>query len=553
MKLDICKCITASWAAWSFTLAGCGYAPDMSRRPPSEFALAPAKPAETQATVAADVQPEAEPTSHLQDSGGRPWIEVAKLPYEYWEVLYLERKRIGFSHVLVEPSKSMGAAKLRISRRSVLEVARAGQRVRQELVVESIEDADGSLRTLTETQRAGKQHTETSGSVFNGKLKLTERDLAQPTNPQKSIAEIATPDGVWGPMGIQQILLRRPMQPKDRYAAVVFVELLHQFAKVELLAGQWEDTPVGTDSLAKLLPIDVTLQAGSNMLKTRNWINVNGEVIKSVLLTGWNLQTFRATREVAQRIDSESLVDLVTTTAIPIEGLKQDPHQASQTVYRIDANDVDPFGLISPRSNQTLHSITARSAEVTVYQIRPTSSLAKEIELDPPTDACRTASTVIQSDDPLIERLAIDLVGQSQQPVEIAAKLTRGVFERISKKNFSRAFASAREVAQALEGDCTEHSVLLVALLRNRGIPARIASGLVYTNSQPQPSMAYHMWVEAWLNQRWLPLDATTGGLIGTGHIKFLESPLDGGNPYVALLPVMTQFSNLKLQVLSSR
>ena len=40
--------------------------------------------------------------------------------------------------------------------------------------------------------------------------------------------------------------------------------------------------------------------------------------------------------------------------------------------------------------------------------------------------------------------------------------------------------ATAAEVARSREGDCTEHAVLLAALARARGIPARVAMGLVY-------------------------------------------------------------------------
>ncbi len=531
--------------------AGCGYAPNVSEHSASEFSQPPVKP-KVEATPS--TQP---PVSapQVRASGADSWFAKLELPYEYWEIMYLEGKRIGFSQVSIQPSQTAGNSKLRLSRRIVLDVARAGQRLRQEVLIETIEDASGTLRSLTETQRSGSEHLEISGTVYSEKLKLNRRDLANSKNPAQAIPEIEVPQGAWGPFGIQQILLNRPMQPGERYEAVVFVELLHIFAKVELVAGQLEDTPIGADSLARLLPIDAIFVAGDSTMKSRNWMNASGEILKSVLLTDKRLQTFRTTRELAERIDSESLVDLVTTMSIPLADLKSDPHQSATTVYELEGKDVDPFRILSQKSNQWLRSITARNGELTVVKVRPTvpESLPSKIEIDPPTEACSASSTVIQSADPLIEKLAVELTGSASVPEKVAAKLTRGVYERIQKKNFSRVFLSAREVAQVLEGDCTEHSVLLVALLRNRHIPARVASGLLVTTINQKPSLAYHMWCEAWINQRWIPLDATTGGMIGTGHIKFLESPLDGGNPYVSLLPVMTEFSNLKIRVLSSQ
>ena len=65
-------------------------------------------------------------------------------------------------------------------------------------------------------------------------------------------------------------------------------------------------------------------------------------------------------------------------------------------------------------------------------------------------------------------------------PWTVACALERHVKTTIRLKNYSTAMATAAEVAQSLEGDCTEHAMLLAALCRARQIPARVAIGLVY-------------------------------------------------------------------------
>ena len=80
---------------------------------------------------------------------------------------------------------------------------------------------------------------------------------------------------------------------------------------------------------------------------------------------------------------------------------------------------------------------------------------------------------------------------------------------RSSSRTSRRPSPPPREVARSLEGDCTEHAVLLAALCRARKIPARVAFGLVYY--PPQKGFAYHMWNEVWIADRWIPLDATLG------------------------------------------
>jgi hypothetical protein len=54
-------------------------------------------------------------------------------------------------------------------------------------------------------------------------------------------------------------------------------------------------------------------------------------------------------------------------------------------------------------------------------------------------------------------------------------------------------------------GDPAAKSRLLVSLLRHRGIPARTVTGLTL---QKGPEQRAHVWVEAWLRDRWVPMDA---------------------------------------------
>jgi hypothetical protein len=128
--------------------------------------------------------------------------------------------------------------------------------------------------------------------------------------------------------------------------------------------------------------------------------------------------------------------------------------------------------------------------------------------------------------------------------------LERFVNRKLTSKNFSTAQATAAEVASTLEGDCTEHAVLLSALLRVQNIPSRVAIGLVYADSHS--AFGGHMWTEAFLDARWVPLDATLGqGGIGAGHIKFADSSLADDAPPLAtvFLPLISVLEHLDLEV----
>src|SRR5262249_50036585 len=64
---------------------------------------------------------------------------------------------------------------------------------------------------------------------------------------------------------------------------------------------------------------------------------------------------------------------------------------------------------------------------------------------------------------------------------------------------------TALECLQNGSGDSGGKSRLLVALCRNRGIPARLVTGLTLAKGESQ---AAHVWAEAWVSGYWLPMCA---------------------------------------------
>jgi transglutaminase-like putative cysteine protease len=150
------------------------------------------------------------------------------------------------------------------------------------------------------------------------------------------------------------------------------------------------------------------------------------------------------------------------------------------------------------------------------------------------------SSRFVPWDDPLIQKLATEGGGDETDPSLLAFALEKFVRQTITAKNFSTAMATALEVAQTRAGDCTEHSVLLAALLRARGIPSRVAIGFVH--SQSHQALVGHMWTEAYLHDDWIPLDGTMGrGGIGSGHLKVADSSLadEGTFPVSGFVPLI--------------
>lgn len=116
------------------------------------------------------------------------------------------------------------------------------------------------------------------------------------------------------------------------------------------------------------------------------------------------------------------------------------------------------------------------------------------------------ATPLVQFQDPafngLLARMAVK-PGWSRW--QIAEAVTDFVFTFIRQKDYSVGFASALEVCKDPKGDCTEHGVLAVALLRKLGVPARGVLGWVALDQ----TLGMHFWVEVELKGRWVPVDPT--------------------------------------------
>lgn len=118
-----------------------------------------------------------------------------------------------------------------------------------------------------------------------------------------------------------------------------------------------------------------------------------------------------------------------------------------------------------------------------------------------------------------------------------ADRLTDFVATRM-KESRSSPFKMASVVARELEGDCTEYSVLLTALARRAGIPARVVIGVAVLQSASSYQSFGHAWVEMLVDGRWQLFDAALhppmpDDLQVAGYVRF--GALDNEGPGYAV------------------
>jgi hypothetical protein len=108
------------------------------------------------------------------------------------------------------------------------------------------------------------------------------------------------------------------------------------------------------------------------------------------------------------------------------------------------------------------------------------------------------------TDDEEVTETARRLSAGLDRPADQAEVLFRYVDQEVAKEPSVHGRAlTAVECLRGGSGDSGAKSRLLVALLRNRGIPARVVTGLTLARGTEQTP---HHWVEAWVGDRWLPM-----------------------------------------------
>jgi transglutaminase-like putative cysteine protease len=232
-----------------------------------------------------------------------------------------------------------------------------------------------------------------------------------------------------------------------------------------------------------------------------------------------------------------------------------DPRRVARATYLLefdggDASDMPVTG------SQSVERVSDRARRVTIDATFPNAASADD---DAKNAAYMESSAMIDAKDEKIRALALEATkGRSDaEPIERAEACRSFVSRFVSAKHLGTGLATASETAATRSGDCTEHAVLLAAMLRVHGIPSRIAAGLIYADAfaGEREIFGYHMWTQALIEidgvARWVDLDPTLSGPIGydATHVALVISALSDADGADEMIAIGTAMGRLKIRV----
>lgn len=465
---------------------------------------------------------------------------------DVWQVIYLGKSRMGYSHTFSRPVQIDGKALVKTDSETHLTIKRFGQTLQMETRQEEEELPGGELQSFVyEVKNPPAAPTRTACHV-RGSFLVGESTVAGTAH------EISIP---WDPATKSAAFVDRyphlhPFKPGDAATLRVFMPEQMQVSDVRFRAMRQERVS-GLDGRRRSLLRVNLVESVLPQSPIEVYLDEHGDpVVSTTEMLGQTLTTYTVPAEEALKEIAGAGLDIAVNTLVKTSAIPK-AHFTTRAVYRVKMHGEDPSPFFFSDANQKVIRKGVDECEITVHCVRPSSS-NRSIRVD---RQYLESTQFLQANDREVlnhvDRAARNLV----EPSKIAIAMEKYVDREIQKKDFSTALGSAAEVARTLQGDCTEHAVLLAAMLRARNIPSKIVVGLVYI--EPLSSFGGHMWTEALLGDRWVPLDATLGGGelgIGAAHIKLGESSFadNGPAPTTSFLPLVRVLGRIELTVVET-
>ena len=459
---------------------------------------------------------------------------------ETWEIIQLHGNRVGYAHSTLQDVETNGRQLVHVDSTVRMEIKRAGQRLVTTIHSLSLESPDGyPISFETTLSNPPSSQLRMSGEVQNNQL-MVKTEVAGQTVSRT----IPDADKLKSPGFIEHYLRHHALPEGESLKFQSFDPQMGKVVTMGLKRLPAEETEVWGGGSRRLGKAELT---NSGLPGVSTWIYFdpeNKEVFKTTIpllgMTTYTVSEEEALREIQP-------YDQLKASMIPLA--ESQPFNAAEVTYKLSVTSSLESNWFPEEVGQHVQREGANSVLLTVRRAGP--QIATELDKAAiPDHKYLAASRFIECEAPLIQQLALKGVGTSDDPRAIALSLEKLVRQHITKRNLATAMATALEVAQSQSGDCTEHAVLLAALLRARKIPSRVTIGMVY--SSQDRAFVGHMWTEAWIDGHWFPLDATRAeGGSGTGHIKLTDSALDGDGafPGAEMLPLAALYGQTTIKL----
>ncbi|MEA3420448.1 MAG: transglutaminase-like domain-containing protein [Acidobacteriota bacterium] len=471
-------------------------------------------------------------------------IKREELTNESWMGVYVKGIKVGYVHSQEFSFQQNGKKFNKNTSESDMKISRLGGRpIEVKSTIEVLSDEIGNpLESIIRTKMSDSETT-IKIEVLPGKIVFK--------TGEKLIKEVPCSEKFYFEVPVGNIIEEESLKQGAKYSFKILDPLLQSLADCSFeIIGREDILVLGRKMSLWHVKEDTTSIIPVTM---NGWIDDNGKCWKSESKTGFiTITSIRMTRENALKMSEENF-DIAFSTIIKSNIILDNPQDVRKMTFKLSGISLEKIKEF-PFDDQSQRILKLKDD----YALVQTSSqiFKKEQALPFPVrdedfQEFLKPTTFCQSDDIDIKKRAKIIVGEEKNSWSAAKKIADWVNSKMTP-NYDVGFATAKEILKNMKGDCSEHTVLTVALCRAVGIPARAAVGIMYA----QGIFAYHMWSEVyvgrWINldAKWLAVDKKSGEYYTDAtHIKFGRTAL-GENLFSEMARAISEIiGKLKLEI----
>ena len=438
-------------------------------------------------------------------------------PQEHWYNLTLMNTKVGYMHTSIEGTEHQGEQVARNKTDIVMNFKALGTDITVEITRVEYTGPDLMPRYfLSTSNESGIKQIE--GRIIDGiaHVKTT-------LNGETTESEIPVPTGTVSEYtGVASLLTQKKLKIGDKQTFHMFIFDLLKPVKTEIeVLGEETLTYQSEEKSVYVLKQTMDMMNG---ITARLWIDPDGVNYRTeVPLMGLSMVTTKTDKETA--LEGIEEVDVVLKTRILPSGELPIPKAKHlEAEVKLPTGNIAEVVMSTPR--QRLEANTAHAGKLSIQVPSIVAEDCPNLPVQNGEGEFLGASAYIQTDHPDIQSKSKEILENEINSWRAAEKLCRWVYASINDKKMSGGFASSLTVLQSLSGDCTEHTVLFIALARAAGIPARICSGIVFAKD----AFYYHFWPEVYVG-KWGQMDPTLDQTIAdANHIQLGGSILESDN-----------------------
>jgi transglutaminase superfamily protein len=463
-----------------------------------------------------------------------------------WLVIELAGEKAGFAHSTLTRDGN------RIDTEMIIyfKIARAQQQIEITISQKTQEKLDGTPLNFDMTMNLAAGPMRTQGQFDGKNVDITSEQFGFKTKKRATLDKL--PLMSWG-------LLRQSFKhgfaPGTQYEVDVYEPSLFAEGTLHgiITIGQKEriELPSGPRDAIK---VTTTLQTAVGKIDSIAHIDEKGNTLRATTaMAGIEMTMLAADRDTARKAfePPEFFMDTLVRIQTPV-----DP-KAKSVRYRLSVvGDGRKIPDLPTTAMQSVQRENSQSAIVEVKRLNySTLRAATSVPPNPELAEFLAASPSLNIEDDVIIKMAAKAAGRDANPYITAGRLRAFVTDEIQEKNLRVGFATASDVSRNMEGDCTEHAVLLAALGRARGIPSRVAVGLAYLPIflGEKNIFGFHMWTQFHIAGQWVDMDAALRETdCSPTRITLATSSLSDSSVGDLTMAIMDVVRGLKIEVVSS-